>query len=65
MVSLDQRKDIVTEKLKALNLYVTQTSARLNEAQIRWSQVKEHKANGTDLTELPFIASCILGCFSR
>ena len=57
MVSLDQRKDIVTEKLKALNLYVTQTSARLNEAQIRWSQVKEHKANGTDLTELPFIAT--------
>jgi succinoglycan biosynthesis transport protein ExoP len=57
MVSLDQRKDIVTEKLKALNLYVTQTSARLNEAEIRWSQVKEHKASGAPLTELPFISS--------
>ena len=29
MVSLDQRKDIVTEKLKSLNLYRTQTSTRL------------------------------------
>ena len=57
MVSLDQRKDIVTEKLKALNLYVTQTSAKLKEAEIRWSQVKEHKASGADLTELPFISS--------
>ncbi len=56
MVSLDQRKDIVTEKLKALNLYVTQTSARLKEAEIRWSQVKEHKAKGANLTELPFIS---------
>jgi capsular exopolysaccharide synthesis family protein len=57
MVSLDQRKDIVTEKLKALNLYVTQTSARLKEAEIRWSQVKEHKAAGANLAELPFISS--------
>ena len=57
MVSLDQRKDIVTEKLKALNLYVTQTSARLKEAEIRWSQVKEHKAAGSNLAELPFISS--------
>jgi succinoglycan biosynthesis transport protein ExoP len=57
MVSLDQRKDIVTEKLKALNLYVTQTSARLKEAEIRWSQVKEHKTSGAPLTELPFIST--------
>jgi capsular exopolysaccharide synthesis family protein len=57
MVSLDQRKDIVTEKLKALNLYVTQTSAKLKEAEIRWSQVKEHKTSGASLSELPFVAS--------
>lgn len=57
MVSLDQRKDIVTEKLKALNLYVTQTSARLKDAEIRWNQVQERRQAGGDLTELPFISS--------
>src|SRR5258708_18983358 len=41
LVSLDQRKDIVTEKLKALNIYVTQTSAKLKDAEIRLNQVKE------------------------
>jgi len=57
MVSLDQRKDIVTEKLKALNLYVTQTSSRLKEAEIRWNQVTEQRAKGANLTELPFVSS--------
>ncbi|MFI5335772.1 MAG: GumC family protein, partial [Opitutales bacterium] len=58
LVSLDQRKDIVTEKLKALNLYVTQTNAHLKEAEIRWRQVQEHRLLGTaQLAELPFIAS--------
>lgn len=57
MVSLDQRKDIVTEKLKALNAYVTQTTSRLKDAEVRWDQVKERRANGGDLTDLPFIAS--------
>ncbi len=56
-VSLDQRKDIVTEKLKALNAYVTQTTARLNEAEVRWRQVQERKANPALLLELPFIAN--------
>lgn len=55
-VSLDQRKDIVTEKLKALNAYVTQTTARLNEAEVRWRQVQERKATPALLLELPFIA---------
>lgn len=55
-VSLDQRKDIVTEKLKALNAYVTQTTSRLNEAEVRWRQVQERKATPALLLELPFIA---------
>lgn len=57
MVSLDQRKDIVTEKLKALNAYVTQTTSRLNEAEIRWKQVQERKATPSQLLDLPFISS--------
>jgi len=57
MVSLDQRKDIVTEKLKALNAYVTQTTSRLNEAEIRWRQVQERKATPALLLDLPFVSS--------
>ncbi|HRG54583.1 MAG: polysaccharide biosynthesis tyrosine autokinase [Opitutaceae bacterium] len=57
MVSLDKGKDIVTEKLKALNAYVTQTTARLNEAEIRWRQVQERKATPALLLDLPFISS--------
>lgn len=57
LVSLDERKDIVTEKLKALNMLVTQTTARLNDAEVRWKQVKERRAAKGDLTDLPFIAS--------
>ncbi|HVZ66242.1 MAG TPA: polysaccharide biosynthesis tyrosine autokinase [Lacunisphaera sp.] len=57
MVSLDQRKDIVTEKLKALNAYVTQTTSRLNEAEIRWKQVQERRADPALLLELPFISN--------
>ena len=57
LVSLDQRKDIVTEKLKALNLYVTQLGAKLKDAEIRWNQVKRNRENGEPLTDLSFIAS--------
>ena len=57
MVSLDQRKDIVTEKLKSLNLYRTQTSTRLTDAEIRWKQVQDRRNAGGALTELSFIAS--------
>jgi polysaccharide biosynthesis transport protein len=57
LVSLDQRKDIVTEKLKALNAYVTQTTSRLNEAEIRWRQVQERMAKPEQLLDLPFISS--------
>ncbi|MDF3057520.1 MAG: ptk [Rariglobus sp.] len=57
MISLDQRKDIVTEKLKTLNLYVTQTEAKLKDSEIRWKQVQERRASGGDLTELSFISN--------
>ncbi|MDB6114736.1 MAG: ptk [Lacunisphaera sp.] len=57
LVSLDKGKDIVTEKLKALNAYVTQTTSRLNEAETRYKQVQERKANPAQLLDLPFISS--------
>ncbi len=57
LVSLDQRKDIVTEKLKAQNAYVTQTTSRLKEAEIRWKQVQERLPRPLELVDLPFISS--------
>lgn len=57
LVSLDERKDIVTEKLKALNLLVTQTTGRLSDVEVRLKQVRERRAAGGDLTDLPFIAN--------
>ena len=57
MVSLDQRKDIVNETLKAINLEAARTNIVLNNAEIRLNQVKEQRAKGGDLTELPFIAN--------
>jgi succinoglycan biosynthesis transport protein ExoP len=57
LISLMQSKDIVTEKLKALNMMSTQTNARLKEAEVRWSQVRTWTESKRDLTELPFIAS--------
>ena len=57
MVSLDQRKDIVTEKLKALNLQLTQSALRLKEAEVRWNQVQAIIQRSGNLTELSFIAA--------
>lgn len=57
LVSLDQRKDISTEKLKTLSANVTATGARLKEAEVRWKQVQERRQPLTDLLDLPFIAS--------
>ncbi len=56
LVSLDQRKDINTEKLKALNAYLTDTSNRLSDAEVRWEQVQSRQAKKEPLTDLPFIA---------
>lgn len=57
MVSLDSRKDIVNETLKAINLEANRAATMLNAAEIRLNQVKEHRAKGIDLTDLPFIAN--------
>ncbi|HEY9154659.1 MAG TPA: polysaccharide biosynthesis tyrosine autokinase [Opitutaceae bacterium] len=56
LISLVQSKDIVTERLKALNLMATQTNAKLKESEARWNQVQEWTKNNRDLNELPFIA---------
>ncbi len=56
LVSLDQRKDIVTDKLKALSTLVTQNNARLKEAEIRWKQVQEKPAGSRELLDLPFVS---------
>ena len=55
-VSLDQRKDIVNDTLKALNLEVNRTATVLTNAELRLTQVREHRAKGLPLTDLPFIA---------
>ncbi len=57
MVSLDSRKDIVNETLKAINLEANRAANILNAAEIRLNQVKEHRAKGISLTDLPFIAN--------
>jgi succinoglycan biosynthesis transport protein ExoP len=57
LVSLDQRKDIVSATLQSRNQYADQTKARLKEAEIRWNQVQERQKSGGDLVELPFIAT--------
>lgn len=56
MVSLDQRRDIVTERLKDLSTHLTQSSAALQDAQTKWKQVEEVQAAGGNLLDLPFIA---------
>ena len=57
LISLKQSKDIVTEKLKALNEYTTTTGEKLKEAEVQLKQVQEIQKAGGDLTELPFISS--------
>jgi polysaccharide biosynthesis transport protein len=56
-VSLDQRKDIVSESLKAINLEVQRAGIILQQAEIRLNQIKEFRAKGADLTGLQFISS--------
>jgi succinoglycan biosynthesis transport protein ExoP len=57
MVSLDQRKDIVTEKLKEVSTQLTQATAHLQEADVRWKQVQDCVAANGNLANLTFIAS--------
>lgn len=57
LVSLDQRKDIVTDNLKTFNSYVTQASNALQEAETHWKQVRDIRQRGGDMLDLPFVAS--------
>lgn len=57
MISLDQRKDIITERLKAMNGLLTQADSRLREADLRWTQVQACRAAKGNLANLTFIAS--------
>jgi succinoglycan biosynthesis transport protein ExoP len=57
LVSLDQRHDIVTETLKELNTLVTQSSAVLQNAEIKWNQVQQVQHGRGSLLDLPFIAA--------
>jgi capsular exopolysaccharide synthesis family protein len=56
-VSLDQRKDIVSESLKAINLDVQRSQLVLQTAETRVNQIKDYRARGADLTGLPFVSS--------
>lgn len=57
MVSLDQRRDIVTEKLKMLSSLVTSSSTQLKETEVRWEQLQALRETGGDISELPFISN--------
>jgi polysaccharide biosynthesis transport protein len=57
LVSLDERKDIVTDKLKTLNEYVTQASSKLQDAEVRWKQVLERRGDTAKLLDLDFVAT--------
>ncbi|HVS52496.1 MAG TPA: polysaccharide biosynthesis tyrosine autokinase [Opitutaceae bacterium] len=57
MVSLDQRKNVVDDGLKASNQEYLRASQVLASAEVRVKQIKEYRDKGADLTELPFIAN--------
>ncbi|MFM9029551.1 MAG: GumC family protein [Opitutaceae bacterium] len=55
-VSLDQRKDIVSESLKVANLEAQKAGVALQSIESRLSQIRDYRAKGLDLTGLAFIA---------
>lgn len=55
-VSLDQRKDIVSESLKVANLEAQRAGFVLQGVESRLIQIKEYRAKSQDLTGLAFIA---------
>ncbi|HUR56944.1 MAG TPA: polysaccharide biosynthesis tyrosine autokinase [Opitutaceae bacterium] len=57
MPSLDAKKNIVEETLKTVNAEANRAQQALSVAETRLNQVKERRAKGADLTELPFISS--------
>jgi len=65
MISLDGRKDMVNSSLLALNGRLLETSSKLKSSEIRWSQIKERRATGADLTELSFVAVQVSSLISQ
>lgn len=57
MVSLDERRDIVTDRLKALGMNVTTSSTRLKEVEVRWKQMTQLGDDLYSISELPFVAT--------
>ncbi len=57
MVSLDERRDIVTDRLKALGNYVTTVSTQLKEVEVRFNQLQERDGDLRAIAELPFVAT--------
>ena len=55
-VSLDQRKDIVSESLKVANLEAQKAGVALQGVDSKLSQIRDYRAKGLDLTGLAFIA---------
>jgi succinoglycan biosynthesis transport protein ExoP len=56
-VSLDQRKDIVSESLKIANLEAQKAAVALQSAETRRNQIQEYREKKLELTGLSFIAS--------
>lgn len=56
-LSLEQRKDIVTESLRTINLEVQRSHITLETAEIRLNQIKDHRQRSAELTGLQFIAA--------
>ncbi len=56
MPALDQKRDIVSDSLKAINAEVTRAGIALNAAENRRNQVKEVREKKGDMNELSFIA---------
>ena len=55
-VSLDQRKDIVSESLKLSNLEAQKAGVALQSAESKLNQIRDYRAKGLDLTGLAFVA---------
>ena len=55
-VSLDQRKDIVSESLKVANLEAQRAGIVLQGVESRLNQITDYRSKGRDLTGLGFIA---------
>ena len=57
LVSLDERRDIVTDRLKSLGMRLTQVSTELKEVEVRWNQLQRRKDNLLSIADLTFVAT--------